>query len=158
MLLKISWAEVESRIKNSEMNRNSRQALSTMAYWDTIDSRNKTKWVETEVAVGAHELTWIDLKSISKGYFCSDFCCAWGTMMGASSSWASTSPLVPTLNTVVLFFRLGLKKKPLAWVSSAPRRSSLKLQIKHKCKDKYKYLLADSSNCSLASLPVYDLK
>ena len=36
MLLKISRAEVASRIKNSDTNRNSRQALSTMAYCKKI--------------------------------------------------------------------------------------------------------------------------
>ena len=33
MLLKISKAELASRIKNSDTNKNSRQALSTIAYW-----------------------------------------------------------------------------------------------------------------------------
>jgi hypothetical protein len=60
------------------------------------------------------------------------FCCACGTMMGASSWPVNTSSLFPTLNTVDLFFREGLKKNPLPppapllpAASSAPSRSSL---------------------------------
>ena len=77
-------------------------------------------------------------------------------------TWPKTSPRLPTLKTVVLFFRLGLKKKPFAWtidklskvninhdgvnsqlitwVSSAPSKSSLD---------------ADSSNCSLNDILKY---
>jgi hypothetical protein len=53
-------------------------------------------------------------------------------MMGASSWPVNTSSLFPTLNTVDLFFREGLKKNPLPppapllpAASSAPSRSSL---------------------------------
>jgi hypothetical protein len=60
------------------------------------------------------------------------FCWACGTMMGASSWPVNTSSLFPTLNTVDLFFRDGLKKNPLPppapllpAASSAPSRSSL---------------------------------
>jgi hypothetical protein len=52
--------------------------------------------------------------------------------MGASSWPVNTSSLFPTLNTVDLFFREGLKKNPfpppaplLPAASSAPSRSSL---------------------------------
>lgn len=45
--------------------------------------------------------------------FVSDFCWAWGTMIGSSSLAVKTSPRLPKVKTVDLFFKAGLElKKP----------------------------------------------